>query len=883
MPFQGSVPETSADSALSRVSADHHIHTPALSSPSPLSMPSPAHKTRDPMSAEHLKHDIESHAQMDQPFLSEIASTSFYDEDVEAGHLRERPSSSWYLYPFSGAGFGPHGQVVAPSHRDCTRVNTGGERLSLSCQVHQGHISVLKVRPAIGVPHLKAKTCEGHGHNTVSKVGSLCDLPPFLYPEHTLLRPDTCSSYGAGSVSPSQSPAGRDDQFAELSQRQSIPIGDGRRWEKSISPDSSASNISPQHSVKEPVRGHQSGYETDTQAPNTTLPSRILKGTYHGREDELPVSASLGCSNNQAPGRTVLSPAAWQILYPHPPSQSNGHFPQEHPGHSHTSKVRPQCEDGVFSQLPSRGFTHALPACEVAQPEVYLVSSKSVPELRHQKQFDHDSQTQELPESTEDRRFWRWARWLRNATAAPEAHRSRSSFTSLPATRPVSTMQSPTPKRPQKESQANPSLIETELRNTVSNLEQLLKEAAMLATEAAILKDARCVENLELTRADCYGAPRPPPSMHESVPSADGASSEEDGLRMSIRGVGADSSIVKPPLQPRAVHLPKRYRSVPVFSNAAVQFSVPRGPPSTQKIRGTQPNKCIGENRSSGRTQAMRVPCSPTSQEDDVDETGSRCLPSVEMVRRIRSRAQQCSGNRRAIGDSPALSCDEDHPSRFNPKSVKCRLEGRSRMPTFWGCDGTNDEQIEGLSEHGARGRDTNNIHKSHATRHQRLSPILREAHSEPERESALQRNFGGNRFSLRGKSHVSLRGYQGFSLARAYRRPPVARDWSAVRKRFVAAVACLSTALIGVLIGIYAGLVPSIQYWIVDLNHYAILGNVFFYLGLAIPSFFLWPLPLLHGRKPYILSSLVLAMPLLFPQAIAVSDLRSPYVSTWR
>jgi hypothetical protein len=136
---------------------------------------------------------------------------------------------------------------------------------------------------------------------------------------------------------------------------------------------------------------------------------------------------------------------------------------------------------------------------------------------------------------------------------------------------------------------------------------------------------------------------------------------------------------------------------------------------------------------------------------------------------------------------------------------------------------------------------------------------------------------------SLRGRSHVSLRGYQAFSLARSHRRQPIARDWSDTRKRFVAAVACISTALIGVLVGIYAGLVPSIQYFIADLSHYAILGNVFFYFGLAIPSFFFWPLPLLHGRKPYILSSLVLAMPLLFPQAIAVSEHRSPYVSTWR
>jgi len=87
---------------------------------------------------------------------------------------------------------------------------------------------------------------------------------------------------------------------------------------------------------------------------------------------------------------------------------------------------------------------------------------------------------------------------------------------------------------------------------------------------------------------------------------------------------------------------------------------------------------------------------------------------------------------------------------------------------------------------------------------------------------------------------------------------------------------------LIGILIGIYAGLVPSIQYFIVDFNHSAILGNVGLYLGMALPTFFCWPLPLLHGRKPYILTSLAVAMPLLFPQALAISTPRITYTSLW-
>ena len=37
------------------------------------------------------------------------------------------------------------------------------------------------------------------------------------------------------------------------------------------------------------------------------------------------------------------------------------------------------------------------------------------------------------------------------------------------------------------------------------------------------------------------------------------------------------------------------------------------------------------------------------------------------------------------------------------------------------------------------------------------------------------------------------------------------------------------------------------------------------------------WPLPLLHGRKPYILGALSIVLPLQFPQAVSVASPRSP------
>lgn len=141
----------------------------------------------------------------------------------------------------------------------------------------------------------------------------------------------------------------------------------------------------------------------------------------------------------------------------------------------------------------------------------------------------------------------------------------------------------------------------------------------------------------------------------------------------------------------------------------------------------------------------------------------------------------------------------------------------------------------------------------------------------------------GEHGISLRHRSHISLPGTKGFSLAKSHKRQPIARDWSPLRKRFVATVACLSTALIGVILGIYAGIVPSMQYYIIDNAHVMVHGNTGCFLGLALPTFFCWPLPLLHGRKPYILGSLIVAMSLLFPQAVSVSTQRLENTGPWR
>ena len=165
---------------------------------------------------------------------------------------------------------------------------------------------------------------------------------------------------------------------------------------------------------------------------------------------------------------------------------------------------------------------------------------------------------------------------------------------------------------------------------------------------------------------------------------------------------------------------------------------------------------------------------------------------------------------------------------------------------------------------------------------HDTIMPLPnRSNHTEENRHQ--DQAMSGDRVSLTNRHHFSIREPRGFSLSRSHRRAPIARDWSTSRKRYVATVACISTALMGIIIGIYAGEVPAIQYAMVDEHHYTILGNVVFFIGLAITTALFWPLPLLHGRKPYTLAALAILLPLQFPQALAVGTQRSSNLAAYR
>ncbi|KAJ2998937.1 hypothetical protein NUW58_g168 [Xylaria curta] len=254
-------------------------------------------------------------------------------------------------------------------------------------------------------------------------------------------------------------------------------------------------------------------------------------------------------------------------------------------------------------------------------------------------------------------------------------------------------------------------------------------------------------------------------------------------------------------------------------------------------------------------------------------------VPNSKEVReyiRIFHQPPICTrGSSKHPSEAKGLSCDDtDFGQSHRLSEIRCLDMSACSLD-----GGTSEEAVDFSTQYAPNEKRYPGIANLQGVPWQVKSESPRRRRAVPSKHAHELKNV-----SLRNRSHVSIGEGQRFSLTKSARRQPtIARDWSPGRKRFVAAVACTSTALIGVLVGLYAGLVPSIQYYIADFHHYTILGNVGLYLGMALPNLLCWPLPLLHGRKPYIVGGLCIAMPLLFPQAIAIGTPRSPNTSVWR
>ena len=418
-----------------------------------------------------------------------------------------------------------------------------------------------------------------------------------------------------------------------------------------------------------------------------------------------------------------------------------------------------------------------------------------------------------------------------------------------------------------------------EYRRTIRNLEVLLAEALQVA-ERDPLKDDH-----------------PPRSRRVNISnstdgSGDYTSSSEDQLRDTAPR-DARVVIVEPETLPKHHGLSSKDRKVTPYPN----------PSGFQ----TRDSPLLPFADTSGRGNALPLPLvddfdARRPQSESSDESSEGYEPLAIPLKRLRSQAP--STEHQNVLAPEHLSATESplNGNSPNPATGRLDVEDQGRQRTMPYDESTPHARLDDLryfqgdssADFPPLDFDDDRIRKfartsrgagSGRTPSPPLNDIPVTSISPRPVESDVEdiSHQPGQNFNLEGHHHRSIREPLSFSFSRSHRRAPIARDWSNKRKRFVATITCLNTALIGLMVGIYAGEVPAIQYSIADEHHYAILGNVVFFLGLAVSTLLFWPLPLLHGRKPYTLGALAIFLPLQFPQALAVESARSPYIATYR
>ncbi|KAK3325440.1 hypothetical protein B0H66DRAFT_615974 [Apodospora peruviana] len=797
--------------------------------------------------------------------------------------------------------------LIGRTYRVLTRGNLHEADVDVSAHTHHGHIPAIKVRPAIGLPLWIPIPHEGR--DGVPKVKQLCALPPFEYPDHIL----------ALSQSPEteiESLAHQDSAAAEVTLYKAQK---GSRVE--ITEEVETESVVIYHhigplGVGSPFLKRTGSVDTIITTNTFGLPRMITGDDHHGHSEVSKVrQAEMG------PGNIKIGIPSTS----HPDYGSHASDLDTQP----YAKGRMSCGQSktvTWSSLAGQGGSvqgdkpnevgGARSPSDLSAYWESMADNRKSQEQNNRDTFagsppgksDRGSRVSRNCSRSSDSQLSgikRTATWFRDFIRPSEPYKTK--LTNFPVKKSTQKAVPNEARGPEQaggsvrsrnptNSSTNPTTpIDSKFKDTVKSLEYLLNEAMELAHEAVEREDQHhCADKFGAAEVEHHPVPDSLPSVHESLPSPYESSVDERAVAKIFSKPSLNTmhnSGVK--------RLPKHYRSAPGMHSRNVAVNIPARTSSLKKYQIDSAYETIsGPHRDRFQEQRWSTTppghrSRPVSHSHEQTEEDSKpgvsspigCLPTAKIANKLKSYR---SWNMSRVRHRPSLprtgvdgaSWNDDQPLTEDSTGIfENTTEGRIQKSSNWGFDGANDEVTDGPTEH-LRG-DTDGTLETDGP----LSPppTAQIELYELDQEGSVRHAPSIPRINLRGRSHVSIRGYQGFSLARAYKRQPVGRDWSTVRKRFVAAVACLSTAMIGVLIGIYAGMVPSIQYWIVDLWHYAILGNVFFYLGLAIPTFFFWSLPLLHGRKPYILSSLVIAMPLLFPQAISVSTMRSPYTSTWR
>jgi hypothetical protein len=119
---------------------------------------------------------------------------------------------------------------------------------------------------------------------------------------------------------------------------------------------------------------------------------------------------------------------------------------------------------------------------------------------------------------------------------------------------------------------------------------------------------------------------------------------------------------------------------------------------------------------------------------------------------------------------------------------------------------GRSRQKASGDSAVRARRQRRRQIHESRSrsrSRHRHFSSSISGGDTSIDEEDTPAHAYG-NELTLHNQTH-----HHTFSLRRHHRRQPIARNWTTGKKRLTATIACINTALLGIIVGIYVSEPP--------------------------------------------------------------------------
>lgn len=336
------------------------------------------------------------------------------------------------------------------------------------------------------------------------------------------------------------------------------------------------------------------------------------------------------------------------------------------------------------------------------------------------------------------------------------------------------------------------------LSSAIEGLEDLVQEAVELADDNTdqnqvkevyeIIEDAQnAIQEASALRAQHLMSTSSPLSASGSSEEVSGFSSEEDTNELFHERL---------PSQPRRTPPPK-----PIHYNIHAKTITPRHDIDEQ--RGSE---AIDWANATVRAERLSFDSSRSSRDDSIERGRSRFSTRSDLL----------------LPPQNARSVPRDHVDFvLRPARLRSYSRGRSRRRR------NGDSDPEARRHHHRRSfRRSVEDH----SRHRRREPSYDRYVTSFDDEDVRFRRHPRSRSRRRYRKELSVREQihdHTFSLRKNHRRQPIARNWNIGKKRIVATIACINTALLGIIVGIYAGEVPRIQYMLADERHHVIVGNV--------------------------------------------------------